>query len=147
MCCPGAIQLCSGVSWRILLRCVDLSAIGCVVVLQCADVMCYCVHRVSLWPGVCCCGSTVVCCGLLCVLCCGLLCYVMFGVCFLLSCRGCALFCVLHVPWRVPLCSPTLCVHTSCHGAARHFWQRSTGSRGRGHGKGKPGNGQLKKGK
>ena len=147
MCCPGAIQLCSGVSWRVLLCCVDLSAICCVVVFQCADVMCNCVPSclvvawcVLLW-------FYCVCCGLLCVLCCGLLCYVLFGVCVLLSCRGCALFCVLRVPWRVPLCSPTLCVHTSCHGAARHFWQRATGSRGRGHGKGKPGNWQLKKGK
>ena len=147
MCCPGAIQLCSGVSWRVLLCCVDLFAL---YVLLCSGVQMSCIivsHRVSLWPGVCCCGSTVVCCGLLCVLCCGLLCYVLFGVCVLLSCRGCALCCVLRVPWRVPLCSPTLCMHTSCHGAARHFWRRATGSRGRGRGKGKPGNWQLKKGK
>ena len=47
MCCPGAIQLCSGVSWRVLLCCVDLSAVVCVAVFQCADVMYYCVPQIG----------------------------------------------------------------------------------------------------
>ncbi len=144
---PGVIRLCSGVSWHVLLCCVDLSAIFCVVAFQCADVMCYCVPSclVVAW-----CVLLWFYCGLLWFAVCVMLWFVVLcsvrGL-RLLSCRGCALCCVLRVPWRVPLCSPTLCMHTSCHGAARHFWQRATGSRGRGHGKGKPGNWQLKKGK
>ena len=136
MCCPGAIQLCSGVSWRVLLCCVDLSAIVCVVVFQCADVMCYCVPSclVVAW-----CVLVWFYCGLLWFAVCVMLWFVV-----LCSVRGlrsavvswlCSVLC--------PACAlarsavfPPLCVHTSCHGAARHFWQRATGSRGRGMAKG-----------
>ena len=132
MCCPGAIQLCSSVSWCVLLCCVDLSAL---FVLLCSSVQMSCIivsHRVSLWPGVCCCGSTVVCCGLLCVLCCGLLCYVMFGVAF--CCRVvvvlCFVFCVCPGVFH---CVPPRCVCTR-HATVRHATfgsgQRAVGGEG-----------------
>ena len=133
MCCPGAIQLCSGVSWRVLLCCVDLSAIACVVVFQCADVMCYCVPSclvvawcvavvVLLW-------SVVVCCVCYVVVCCVMLCS-GFAFCCRVVVVLCFVSCVCPGAFH---CVPPRCVCTR-HATVRHATfgggQRAVGGEG-----------------
>jgi len=138
MCCPGAIQLCSSVSWCVLLCCVDLSAIICVVVFQCADVMYYCVPSclvvawcVLLWFY---CGLLwfAVCVMLWFVVLCyvrGLLSAVVSWLCSVL-CSACALVCSTVFPHVVcahvmPRCgTPLLAVGNGQSG--ERAWQRET---------------------
>ena len=119
MCCPGAIQLCSGVAWRVLLCCVDLSAIVCVVVFQCADVMCYCVPSC---PVVAWCVLLWFYCGLLWFAVCVMLWFVV--ICSVRGLRSavvswlCSMFCPACALARFH-CVPPRCVCTR-HATVRH---------------------------